>query len=160
MAVDEQWYYHADGETHGPTTASMIHRSIRAKDLQPRTLIWGPGFTTWVPADSVDWPLALRDPSLADGGDKGDSDPKAYMIAAVGGIVGGLLAGGTATYAGAMIPTFIYQLGISDLDSLDIGLGDSQVERGITRVFIALFASLIPGAVGWAVGSIVSVVAS
>ena len=85
---------------------------------------------------------------------KGDSDPKAYVIALVGGVVGGLLGSKAMVLVGAYLPVFVYQMGL-DVPSDATGLGESQSERGANRFLIAVFASLVPGICGFIVGVII-----
>jgi hypothetical protein len=89
----------------------------------------------------------------------GDTDPKAWILAIVGGVLGGLLGGSTGAAIGAYGPVFILQLGLPDdpENTLhDSDLEDSQVARGFSRLFYAVFASLIPGLVGLILGYIAS----
>lgn len=80
---------------------------------------------------------------------KGDTDPKAWAIAIVGGVIGGLLGRSVAgLIAGAYLPTIIYQLGLP-LEAVheELGLGESQLAKGFSRAFVAVFASMIPATV-------------
>ncbi|MBU0518830.1 hypothetical protein KJ564_07820 [bacterium] len=85
----------------------------------------------------------------------GDSDPKAWIIAIVGGAIGGLFGSLTAVIIGAYLPTFIFQLGLPDVSD-EMGIGQSQGGKGFSRAFIALFASMIPSIPGIIVGVIVT----
>jgi hypothetical protein len=85
---------------------------------------------------------------------KGDSDPRAYIIALVGGAVGGLLGSKATVLLGAYLPVFIFQMGLN-VPSDAAGLGETQGGQGVTRFFIVLFASLVPGICGLIVGAIV-----
>jgi hypothetical protein len=84
----------------------------------------------------------------------GDSDSKAYVIALIGGVVGGLLGAKISVFFGAYLPVLIYQLGL-DIPSDAAGLGHSQGEQGATRFLIALLASLVPGMCGLVVGILI-----
>jgi hypothetical protein len=81
----------------------------------------------------------------------GDSDRRAWIIALVGGIVGGLIATRVGAFWGAYVPTFVYQLGLPDV-SAEMGVGESQASKGFSRVFVALLAAWIPATVGFIVG--------
>ena len=59
---------------------------------------------------------------------KGDSDSRAYIIAIVGGVVGGLLGFMATVLLGAYLPVFIYQMGL-DVPSDAAGLGDVLGDR-------------------------------
>lgn len=85
---------------------------------------------------------------------KGDSDAKAYVIAVVGGLIGGVFGAKATVLLGAYLPVVIYQMGL-DIPSDAAGLGDSQGEKGATRFLVAAMASLVPGIVGLICGAIV-----
>lgn len=85
---------------------------------------------------------------------QGDTNPKAFVIAVIGGLIGGVLGSKAMVFLGAYLPVFIYQMGL-DIPSDAAGLGDSQGEKGATRFFIAALSSAVPGIVGWLLGGVV-----
>jgi hypothetical protein len=78
----------------------------------------------------------------------GDTDKKAWIIAFVGALFGGLIAGKVGAMAGAYVPVIIYQLGLPDF-SEEAGLGSSQGGKGVSRLLVALLASAVPGFAAW-----------
>jgi hypothetical protein len=102
------------------------------------------------------WTYNERPGNLYPGTLMGDTDVKAYVIAALGGVAGGLLASNIAVVIGAYIPVFIYQLGLPDVS---MGFDEySQSGRGANKFSVAFFASMIPGLIGLFSGMTVAAV--
>lgn len=49
-----QWFVQNDEHKLGPLSYASLLESIRQGAVQPHSLLWAPGFDTWVPAASVD----------------------------------------------------------------------------------------------------------
>ncbi|MHB8974776.1 MAG: hypothetical protein ACYC3X_30500 [Pirellulaceae bacterium] len=64
---------------------------------------------------------------------KGDSDFKAYVIAVIGGLVGGAFGSKAAVVLGAYLPVLIYPMGL-DIPSDAAGLGDSNAKKGTGNI--------------------------
>jgi hypothetical protein len=79
---------------------------------------------------------------------KGDSDPRAYLITLTGTVLALVFDKELFLYIAAIV-LFAYQLGLEiPVEELTVGLGNSQFTRGFGRLFYAVFASLVPLAVG------------
>ena len=79
---------------------------------------------------------------------KGDSDSRAYLISLTGTVLALVFNKELFLYIAAIV-LFAYQLGLEiPVEELTVGLENSQFTREFGRLFFAVFASLVPLAVG------------
>lgn len=58
--MEESWFYHKDGQQHGPVDEGTLRSMFASGELSARTLVWKSGMSDWKPAGEVDWFISER----------------------------------------------------------------------------------------------------